>query len=77
MGENGWRILTENLHKKSVSPHDFRRTLIGDLFDAGVDVAAIQQHIGHDNPRTTVRYDRRQDRALQMVAGKVRVPWTH
>ncbi len=46
-----------------VRPHDLRRTLIGNAFSAGVDVATIQKIVGHSSPTTTSRYDRR-DKAL-------------
>lgn len=47
--------------KVEVSPHDLRRTLIGEAFTAGVDVSTIQKIVGHSSPSTTSRYDRRDD----------------
>jgi integrase len=47
-----------------VSPHDLRRTLIGNAFSAGVDVSTIQKIVGHSSPTTTSRYDRR-DKAIK------------
>ncbi len=37
-------------------PHDCRRTYARLLFEAGVDLVAIQQNLGHSDLRTTLRY---------------------
>jgi integrase len=44
---------------ENVTPHDFRRTFASTLFDAGVDPVTVQKLMGHEDPKTTVRYDRR------------------
>jgi site-specific recombinase XerD len=39
-----------------VKPHDLRRTYARRLYEAGVDLVAIQQNLGHANVKTTLRY---------------------
>lgn len=46
---------------RNVTPHDFRRTYASMLFDAGVDPVTVQKLMGHEDPKTTARYDRRGD----------------
>lgn len=55
----------------SFSAHDFRRTFASTLLDKGVDVVTVQKMMGHDDPRTTARYDRRSDNALHAAAQKM------
>lgn len=41
---------------KRVNPHDLRRTYARRLYEAGVDLLAIRDNLGHSDTKTTLRY---------------------
>ena len=45
-----------SLGKKPVSPHVLRHTCAMRLLEAGLDLATIALYLGHEDPRSTMRY---------------------
>lgn len=41
---------------RTVNPHDLRRTYARRLYEAGVDLVALQQNLGHADSKTTLTY---------------------
>lgn len=48
---------------KNFSCHDWRRTVVGDLLDAGSDIEVVARLMGHASVITTSRYSRRDEQS--------------
>jgi integrase/recombinase XerD len=56
------------------APHDLRRTYTSMLLERGADVLIVAKLLGHENPRTTQRYDRRGLDAKRRAAALLEAP---
>ena len=73
----GVRFLIDDIRKRAgipkLSTHDFRRTFAGEFIDAGGDLYRTADVMGHDDPATTKKYDRRESRAIREVVDKMKI----
>jgi integrase len=58
----------------SFSPHDCRRTIIGDLLEVA-DLSTAQILAGRSSPTTTQGYDRRGDEVRRAAVAKLNIPF--
>ena len=65
--------LQTELQLEELSPHDFRRTFITQLAEAGVDATTAQRLSGHADARTHQLYDRRGEDVKQQAVQHLHV----
>lgn len=56
------------------SPHDLRRTFVGNMLANGTDIATVATMCGHASINTTARYDRRKLDTLRAAADRLTMP---
>lgn len=60
---------------KDFSPHDMRRTFVGEMLERGVDIATVANIAGHRSVDTTRRYDRRPEETKKKAAARLHFPY--
>lgn len=70
-GQSVAAILRRHSAETGPACHDYRRTFVSTLLDAGADVATVGRLVGHASPDTTVRYDRRGEDELREAGARM------
>jgi len=61
---------------RACTPHDFRRSFVTNLLANKTDVFLVQQLAGHDDPKTTMRYDMRDKDEARKAAEVLHLPYS-
>jgi integrase/recombinase XerD len=73
-----WRTVVQRRDEAQlddrITPHSFRRWFVTTLLESGADVFTVAGAVGHSNPLTTQKYDRRGDEALRAAVTKLPLP---
>ncbi len=72
-----WRNFADRVEQSGIpycTPHDLRRTWVGDQLEAGHDLVKVQKAAGHASPVQTARYDRRGLASRRSLADSIARP---
>ena len=58
-----------------IMPHDFRRTMIGDLLENQIDLVTVARAVGHQNTNTSASYCRRGELTRRRAFETLHVPF--
>ena len=59
---------------KKITPHDLRRTFVGNMLDKNVDAVTITKLTGHADMKMLQRYDRRGEQVKRDASSKLDLP---
>lgn len=60
---------------ENITPHDLRRTFVSNLLEAGADTVIVSKLVGHADPKTTARYDRRPEDEKRRAVTRLDFPF--